>query len=229
MIPLKDTSPHKGFPGINAAIIAVNVWVYLETSHFSRVKLALFHFRFGLVPTWAIKTAEQQYFSGTPSFFFPLFSYMFVHAGIIHLLSNMWFLWVFGKNIEYRIGHFRYFIFYILCGIASGYFHIIFNPSSTVPCVGASGAVSGVIGAYMILYPRAKILTLVPIYFFIKAIEIPAFIFIIIWLLIQVTGAISSLSHEGGSVAWWAHFGGFLWGFLTVLLFKQDKLKLRIE
>ncbi len=229
MFPLRDTSPHKGFPVVNSAIIFFNIWAYIDTLKLSPVQLVLFRMHYGLVPRFSARLLEQNTLAGSLAFLSSLVSYTFVHAGIFHLLGNMWFLWIFGRGVEFRLGHLRYLVFYLLAGIASGYLHIIFNITSDVPCVGASGAISGVIGAYLVLSPRAKILTLVPIYFIIKTFDIPAYIFIVIWLLGQVFGVLTASSAQGTNIAWWAHVGGFVWGFFAILIFIKDTLDVRIE
>jgi hypothetical protein len=138
---------------------------------------------------------------------------MFLHGGFLHILGNMWFLYIFGDNVEDRLGHIRYLIFYILCGVAAGLIHLFTNWSSKIPTIGASGAISGVMGAYLLLYPRARITTFILIFFFFKLIEIPAFVFLGYWLLLQLLSASLTPSHVGG-IAWWAHIGGFTFGVL---------------
>jgi hypothetical protein len=144
---------------------------------------------------------------------------MFLHGGFWHLLGNMWFLYIFGDNVEDRLGHPRYLLFYLLCGVASGVIHFLSAPGSPMPTVGASGAIAGVMGAYLILYPRARVLTLIPIIIFPWFVEIPAFVFLGIWILIQFLSAALTAGQVSG-VAWWAHVGGFVVGivFLKMLL-----------
>ncbi|NLA74982.1 MAG: rhomboid family intramembrane serine protease, partial [Deltaproteobacteria bacterium] len=148
-----------------------------------------------------------------------LVTFMFLHGGFWHLLGNMWSLYIFGDNIEDRLGHVRYLVFYLLSGIASGVLHLVLHPHSTIPTIGASGAIAGVMGAYMISYPKSKILTLIPIFFIPYFIEVPAFIFLGIWFFLQFLNAAGSSAH-GGGIAWWAHIGGFIAGilFLKMLL-----------
>jgi hypothetical protein len=143
---------------------------------------------------------------------------MFLHGGFLHIIMNMWFLYIFGDNIEDRLGHIRYLIFYLFCGVAAGLIHLFTNWNSNVPTIGASGAISGVMGAYLLLYPRSKILTLVFIFFFIQFIEIPAFIFLGIWILLQLFSAGLRPSNVGG-VAFWAHIGGFVAGLVFIKIF----------
>jgi hypothetical protein len=148
---------------------------------------------------------------------FALFSFMFIHGGFWHLLGNMWSLYIFGDNVEDRLGHVKYLVFYILCGLLSGLFHLAINWTSQIPTIGASGAIAGVMGAYLILYPGSKILTLIPIIIIPYFIEIPALIFLGIWFLLQFLSAAMS-SSEAGGIAWWAHVAGFLAGILLLKL-----------
>jgi hypothetical protein len=144
---------------------------------------------------------------------------MFLHGGFLHILGNMWFLYIFGDNIEDRLGHIRYLIFYIFCGLAAGLIHLLTNWDSQIPTIGASGAISGVMGAYLLLYPRARILTLIPIFFFFQFLEIPAFIFLGYWLFLQLFSASLTPSNVGG-IAFWAHIGGFLAGLIFLKIFE---------
>jgi hypothetical protein len=143
---------------------------------------------------------------------------MFLHGGFLHIIMNMWFLYIFGDNIEDRLGHFRYLFFYLLCGIAAGVIHLYTNWGSRIPTIGASGAISGVMGAYLVLYPRSRILTLIPIIFFFQFIEVPAFLFLGFWILMQLLSAGLTPRNVGG-VAFWAHVGGFFAGIIFVKLF----------
>jgi hypothetical protein len=143
---------------------------------------------------------------------------MFLHGGFLHIIMNMWFLYIFGDNIEDRLGHFRYVIFYLFCGVAAGLVHLFTNWSSNIPTIGASGAISGVMGAYLLLYPRSKIMTLIPIFLFFQFIEIPAFVFLGYWILIQLFSASLTPRNVGG-VAFWAHIGGFVAGLVFIKIF----------
>jgi hypothetical protein len=143
---------------------------------------------------------------------------MFLHGGLLHLLSNMWTLYIFGDNVEDRLGPARYLAFYLICGLFSGFTHLFLNYYSNYPTIGASGAIAGVMGAYFLLYPKAKILTLIPIIIIPWIVEIPAFFFLAFWLLLQFLNAAGS-SGEGGGIAWWAHIGGFLFGMLWLKIF----------
>ena len=145
---------------------------------------------------------------------------MFLHGSFLHLLGNMWSLYIFGDNVEDRLGHFRYLMFYLLCGLASGVSHLVINWHSEIATIGASGAIAGVMGAYFVLYPQAKVLTLIPIFFFFHFVELPAFLFLGIWFLFQFMSAAASSSQAGG-IAWWAHIGGFVFGIIFLKLFEM--------
>lgn len=215
MLPIRDTIQSKNYPVVNSAIIAVNVVFYLiELAHGDMSDQ--FVVIYGLVPARysapeiaAHFTLAQQLIS--------FFSFMFIHGGFWHLLGNMWSLYIFGDNVEDRLGPFRYLFFYLLCGFASGLSHLFINWHSQTPTIGASGAIAGVMGAYLILYPGARILTLIPIIFIPYFVELPAFFFLGIWFIIQFISAAGSPAH-GGGIAWWAHIGGFLFGMLFLKL-----------
>jgi membrane associated rhomboid family serine protease len=149
---------------------------------------------------------------------------MFLHGGWLHLLGNMWFLWLFGNNVEDSMGHFRYVAFYILCGLAAAAAQTVVNPDSAIPMVGASGAISGVMGAYIVLYPRVRVHMLVVLGFFITRIAVPAFLMLGYWFLLQLLGGLPTIGDEKGGVAFWAHAGGFIAGAILILVFKDDGL-----
>jgi membrane associated rhomboid family serine protease len=211
MIPLRDTIPAKNYPVANISIIGINIVIFL-------VQLSLgaewdrFAYIYGLVPARYSIPHISAYFSA-PQQVFSFVSYMFLHGGFWHLLGNMWSLYIFGDNVEDRLGPLRYLVFYFICGIASGISHIVLNLQSNLPTIGASGAIAGVMGAYFILHPRSKILTLIPIFFIPYFIEIPAFVFLGIWFLLQFLNAAASQGQAAG-VAWWAHIGGFIFGII---------------
>jgi membrane associated rhomboid family serine protease len=149
---------------------------------------------------------------------------MFIHGGWLHIIGNMWFLWIFGDNVEDRLGHLRFLIFYLLSGIGAALFYVLLKPGSVLPALGASGAISGVMGAYILLYPRARVLTLVPVFFLPLLVEIPAVFFVGVWFLFQFLAGTLSLATprvEGG-VAWWAHIGGFVLGMALLPLFTRS-------
>lgn len=182
--------------------------------------------RYGLVP------AKLFYYGEVPGvklkeIFFPFLTSMFFHGGWLHVIGNMWYLWIFGDNVEDRLGHAGFLIFYLMCGIGAAFFHILLNPNSTVPCVGASGAIAGILGAYLISFPFARVVTLVPIIFFVTVLEIPAVFLLLFWFVLQFfsgTLSIAVTAQTGsGGVAWWAHVGGFICGMILINLFPQRR------
>lgn len=216
MIPIRDTVPSKNYPVVNNTIIGINAVVFL-VQMFQGDPVRFLYF-YGLVPArYSIPeisfhfTSFQQIVS--------LISFMFLHGGFWHLLGNMWSLYIFGDNVEDSLGHLRYFVFYLLCGITSGLSHLILNLHSDIPTVGASGAIAGVMGAYFLLYPGSRILTLIPIIIIPWLVEIPAFIFLGIWFVMQMLYAAGS--HAGSTgIAWWAHIGGFIFGIVFLKVFQ---------
>jgi membrane associated rhomboid family serine protease len=216
MIPIRDTIPSKNYPVVNNVIIGINVLVFIvELS--KGEGLNQFIFTYGLVPArYSVPDIAAFFSFGQQAISFV--SFMFLHGGFWHLLGNMWSLYIFGDNIEDRLGHVRYLVFYLLCGLVSGLLHFLINWESRVPTIGASGAIAGVMGAYLISYPRSKILTLIPILFIPYFIEIPASFFLSIWFLFQFLNAAVTPAQAGG-IAWWAHIGGFLAGLVLLKLF----------
>jgi len=211
MIPIRDTIPSKNYPIVNNAIIAVNVILYMVEMA-QGANLDRFIYIYGLVPARYSVPHIASYFSLGRQLFSAV-SFMFLHGGFWHLLGNMWSLYIFGDNVEDRLGPLRYLLFYLLCGMTSGLCHLFFNLHSNVPTIGASGAIAGVMGAYLILYPNSKILTLIPIIIIPWFIEIPAFFFLGLWFVLQFINATGSHGSMSG-IAWWAHIGGFVFGII---------------
>lgn len=217
MIPLKDVNPREKIPFFTFVLIILNVLAFLFELSMGR-HLNVFLGEFGVVPIRFVNNFLS--FPFEISNYFPLISSMFLHGGFLHLAGNMLSLWIFGDNVEDKLGHFYYIIFYFLSGFGASISHIIFNISSQVPTIGASGAISGVMGAYFYFFPRAKVLTLIPIFFFFELIEIPAFIFLGLWFAIQIfSGALSFGISSASGIAWWAHIGGFIFGYLFARVF----------
>jgi membrane associated rhomboid family serine protease len=217
MIPLKDRNPSYSIPYVNYLIIGMNVVVFFYELSLGP-QLDRFFMTYGLIPDrFFYLSHHHELLLGR---FIPFFTSMFIHGGWLHIIGNMWFLFIFGDNVEDKLGHSKYLIFYILSGLAAATLQVYIDPGSSVPTIGASGAISGVLGSYIILFPRAKILTLIPIFFFFDIIELPAFLFIGIWFLMQFFSGIEALGIDTtGGVAWWAHVGGFIFGlFITPLL-----------
>lgn len=218
MLPIRATIQSKSYPVINTALIAANVLFYLIEMAQGDM-LDRFIIIYGLVPArYSVPEIAAHFSSGQQVFSF--ISFMFIHGGFWHLLGNMWTLYIFGGNVEERLGPFRYLLFYLLCGVASGLSHLFLNLHSQVPTVGASGAIAGVMGAYFLLYPKSRILTLIPIIFIPYFVELPAYIFLGVWFLIQFMSA-AGASGTGGGIAWWAHIGGFIFGMIFLKLFIQ--------
>ncbi len=197
MLPIRDVNPSTRKPIVNNVLIGICVVVYILELSYSG-GLNRFVFDYGLVP------ARFRLFS--------LVSFMFLHGGFWHLVLNMWFLFIFGDNIEDRLGSGKYLVFYLLCGLFSGLVHLLLTSHPAIPTVGASGAIAGVMGAYLVLFPAARVLTLVPLLFIPFFFEIPAFVFLGFWFLIQLLNAAGSSAAAFSGVAWWAHVGGFVAG-----------------
>jgi len=216
MIPIRDAIRSKNFPAVNVLLIGLNVIAFLwELAQGPDLKEVFY--LYGIVPLRYSNPEIAAHFTGFGQYL-PFLTSMFLHGGFLHIIMNMWFLYIFGDNIEDRLGHIRYLIFYLFCGVAAGLIHLFTNWNSNVPTIGASGAISGVMGAYLLLYPRSKILTLIFIFFFIQFVEIPAFIFLGIWFLLQLFSAGFTRSNVGG-VAFWAHIGGFVAGLIFIKIF----------
>jgi membrane associated rhomboid family serine protease len=215
-IPLKDTNPSRSYPVVNISLILANVAVFLYQFNLPPNAFKMFVLSNATVPA-----RIPSFLAGHVGFeaaFVPLFTSMFLHAGLLHLAGNMLFLWIFGDNVEDFFGHLTYLFFYLVCGIGAGLLHVLFNLGSTVPALGASGAISGVMGAYMLLYPRERILTLV----FIFVVPIPAVFILGYWFLLQFLSGINALgASASGGVAVWAHVGGFLLGMLLTALVRR--------
>jgi len=216
MIPLRDTIQSRNYPVVNVTIIVINVLVYLFQTAQGH-NLTKFIFTYGLVPARYSVPAIAVHFTLFEQVF-SFFSFMFLHGGFWHLLGNMWSLYIFGDNVEDRLGSGRYLLFYLLCGFASGLTHLFTNTLSQVPTIGASGAIAGVMGGYFLLYPNSRILTFIPIFFIPYFIEIPAFVFLGLWFMFQFLSA-TGAPAQGGGIAWWAHIGGFVFGIILLKTF----------
>ncbi len=224
MIPIRDTIPRQHFPFAVWALVAVNVYVFIRELALPPDSTEQFIYLFGLVPArftqpgWAARV-------GFPHTYWPFFSTMFLHGGWLHIIGNMWVLWIFGDNVEDRMGPVRFLIFYLLCGLAAGVVHVLTNPGSRVPAVGASGAIAGVMAAYFVLFPRARIVAMFPILFYPVFFQVPAFLYLGFWFLTQFfSGTLAIATHrEVSGIAWWAHVGGFGAGILTFALFLRPR------
>ena len=217
MIPIRDTIRSRTAPVVTLALIAVNVLVFLHEIALGPY-VERFVYAYGLIPRRFV------YWPGDPLDplrFLPLPTSMFWHGGWAHLIGNMLYLWIFGDNVEDRLGHLRYLLFYLLAGAAAGLTHVVLGPTSNLPTVGASGAIAGVLGAYLVTYPRSRVLTLVFIFF----IEVPAFVYLVLWFVMQLLEGLGTLGMrvETGGVAVWAHIGGFVAGIVLVKLMQPPR------
>lgn len=220
MIPLHDTTKSRRIPFVNYAIIGSCGLVFFYELSLGPA-LDSFLGRWGVIPANVVSIQT----SFSLKSMITLLTSIFLHGGWMHLLGNMLYLYIFGDNIEDRLGHGRYFIFFVLAGIGASLIEVWLRPASLIPMIGASGAIAGVMGAYFILYPRAKVLTMVPLFVFFPVFELPAFLFLGAWFVMQfLNGSLSLGVESGGGIAWWAHAGGFLVGAVLLgifLLFKR--------
>jgi len=219
MIPLRDENPSSSPPVVTFLLIlaCLAVFLYVYYGLPSEAAAARVLETYGLIP------AELGAPGGLATEAPTLVTSMFLHGGWLHVLGNMWFLRIFGDNVEDRMGHVGFLFFYLLSGVIAALTHAWFNPTSTNPLIGASGAIAGVLGAYVVLFPRARIRSLAFIGFFITTTRIPAYIFLPLWFVFQFVAGLESLGRTGGGVAWWAHVGGFLAGIVLVPLFARRR------
>jgi len=235
MFPYRDDNPTLGTPVVTVVLIGLNlaVWVLVQGMG-AEVPLSKSVCELGLIPGEYLGRLPPGYtvplgpelgcvIEARSGWYTPLSS-MFLHGGWFHLIGNMWFLWLFGNNVEDSMGHLRYLGFYLLSGVAAAAAQTFVNPTSAIPMVGASGAISGVMGAYVVLYPRVRVHMLVVLGFFITRIAVPAFLMLGYWFLLQILGGLPTLGDEKGGVAFWAHAGGFIAGAILILVFKDDDL-----
>lgn len=225
--PIRDDQPTFSTPYITYFLIAINLVICLFESQLSHRQLNALIAQFGVVPHYEIGLLI-----GTPVFspigaLLPIITSMFLHGDWLHVIGNMWMLWLFGDNIEDYLGHFAYLAFYMLSGIAAAMTHILLNANSSVPTIGASGAIAGVMGAYFVLYPRARVLTWV---FFIIFLPVPAWLWLIIWAAQQFLGGAATAlaaTTQAGGIAFWAHVGGFVVGILLIKIFPRRRQRFR--
>ena len=238
MFPYRDDNPTILTPYATIGLIAVNVlaWVVVQGMGMEPA-LSRSVCQLGLIAGEILHRAPpgtsvpigpgvECVITSTSAWYTPLTS-MFLHGGWLHLLGNMWFLWVFGNNVEDSMGHGRFVLFYVLCGLAAAAAQTLVNPSSVIPMVGASGAISGVMGAYIVLYPRVRVHMLVFLFIFVTRITVPAWMMLGYWFLLQVLGGLPMLAQESGGVAFWAHTGGFVAGMIVIWLFRNPALVAR--
>jgi len=223
MFPIKDSVRARSFPIVNWMIIILNALVFFFQFNLSQSGFEQFIESFALIP------ANVRF--NQPLSFFPFLSHIWLHGSLFHLISNMWMLFIFGDNVEDRLGSGRYLMFYVLGGIAAGALQFYFTVNPNLPAVGASGAIAAVMGAYFLFYPKSRVVTFVPILLFRWFINIPSFVFLGIWLGSQVLSGVTELATAGGEsmggVAWWAHIGGFLFGLVLGYPFSAGRKKRR--
>ncbi|MCI0554367.1 MAG: rhomboid family intramembrane serine protease [Anaerolineae bacterium] len=214
MIPLYDTIRPRRFPFINWLLILANAAVFWYELQLGEAALRDFIFTWGLIPGELMSNLQEEWLT--------VFTSMFLHGGWFHIISNMWVLYIFGDNIEERLGSTRYLLFYLLSGIAAAALQVFIMQGNSVPMIGASGAIAGVLGAYLISFPGSRIASLVPIFFIFTIVEIPAIIFLVFWFISQLYSGLFAM--QGGSssgIAWWAHIGGFIFGLIMVSFFRR--------
>ena len=225
MFPIQDSVPTRSVPVVTRALILINVIIFFFELTLPRQSVELLFYVFGLVPArfthpeWAANI-------GLPlGDYWPIITHQFLHGGLFHIVANMWTLWIFGDNVEDRMGSLRFGIFYLLCRSIAGLTHMVINPDSTVPSVGASGAIAGVLGAYLIFFPTARLVVLLPIFFFPFFFEVPAVFYLVLWFLINLFSGTAALAgpQQVGGIAFWAHIGGFVSGMLLCRLFVRRR------
>jgi len=232
MIPLRDDAPRFATPYVTYFLVTLNVVVFLFEVLLPGPQRNGLMYQFGLVPANITGLLAGSHIAPEAAFL-PVLTSMFLHASWLHLIFNMWALWIFGDNVEDYLGHFRYLVFYLLAGVGASALHILLNAGSTLPSVGASGAIAGVMGAYLVLFPSARVLTLVP-FFFVFFVNLPAWLVLGYWFVGQfLSGAATSIAYSsqtaGGGVAFWAHVGGFLTGIALVKLFPTRPRRYRFS
>jgi membrane associated rhomboid family serine protease len=217
MIPIKDNVPTRTFPIITTAIIFVNILIFLwQKLAISPSEAEIIIRSYGLVPG-ELSAALSSRLDLLPYNLLTVFTSMFLHGGFLHIGGNMLYLFIFGNNVEDAMGHRRFLFFYLLSGVIAAFFQFFYDPSSATPMIGASGAVSGILGAYLVLFPYAKVVTVLIIFILIKVVELPAILFLTMWFLMQL------LFSTGEGVAWYAHIGGFIFGLATIRIFAQKR------
>lgn len=228
MIPLKDDNPTSTTPIITYTIIAICVFVFILQVSSSSYSDGRLFYSYGLIPSVLTGKAElPDHLAAIPSEL-TLFTSMFMHGGFMHLIGNMLYMWIFADNIEDELGRVKFIIFYILSGIAAALTQVFMNTDSTIPMIGASGAIGGVLGAYIVNHPRAKVLVLIPLGFFSQIVRIPALFVLGFWFVLQFISS-SLSSSSGGGVAYGAHIGGFIFGAVAILFFNKLSVKTRIN
>ena len=221
MIPIRDTIPRRQVPVVTWSLIAVNVLIFLFELTLDPVDLEALFYLFGIVPARYTHPEWAMAIGFPVNDYWPFLTSMFLHGGWAHIIGNMWTLWIFGDNVEDRMGRVRFLAFYLITGLVAGVVHSLTNVGSTIPTVGASGALAGVLGAYFVLFPHSRIVAMFPVFFFPFFFEVPAVTYLLFWFFSQIIGGtLAGLSPQNvGGVAFWAHVGGFVAGLVLHRLF----------
>jgi membrane associated rhomboid family serine protease len=212
VFPFRDSQPIARTPWITRAIVAFTAAVFLYQLSLDERRIHELFLACGIVPARWFDPGGSLDPRAVPADAWPLVTSMFLHGSLLHVVSNLWALWIFGDNIEDRLGPLRFLAFYVACGVLAGLVHAVTQPSSTLPTIGASGAIAGVMGAYFVLFPAARVVTIFPILCFPLFVELPAFVYLGLWFLLQLWSGAQSVASDAGGIAWWAHVGGFLAG-----------------
>jgi membrane associated rhomboid family serine protease len=236
LIPIRDINPTRSFPLVTVVLIGINVVAFFSVAQGLSIHPAA-AFEYGTLPCEVLGRVchlppGAAPFVASRSGLVNIFTSMFMHADIFHIGFNMLFLWVFGNNVEDRLGKIRFPLFYLACGVAAAFAHILVNPSSSVPTIGASGAVSGILGAYIVLWPGATIISLVPVFIFFFSVRTPAWLMIGLWFVVQLLGSAAGFGQptgDGGGVAYLAHVGGFVAGLVLILVFGGRRERERLH
>ncbi len=226
---MRDTATTRRFPVVNWILILTNLAVFVHELRLPPASLKGFLYQYGVVPYLWFQPDVRAAVELDGNNWVPLVTSQFLHGGWLHVISNLWVLYIFGDNVEEHLGSLRYLFFYLLSGVAASALHIWTNPESQVPAIGASGAIAGVMGAYLVLFPRARVVTLIPIFIFPWIIEVPAYVFLAFWFLSQFFSGTLALASQadGEGIAWWAHVGGFLSGIVLLAVFTPKSKRRR--
>lgn len=227
MLPIKDDIPTSRRPIVTIALIVINCLVYLYEMSLGQQGFTMFTYKWGLIPvelTTGVELTPELATSSATN----IFTSMFMHGGLLHLGGNMLYLWIFGNNIEDRLGRVKFILFYLASGVVATSTFVLTNTSGEVPLVGASGAIAGVLGAYLVSYPHARVTTVIFILYFIRIAHIPALFVLGFWFVLQILNGLPALGSSGGGVAWFAHIGGFIFGLLVFKLFVRRAPRVRV-
>ena len=231
MFPIQDSVPSRSVPVVTRALILINVVVFFFELSLSRESIIQLFYLFGVVPA-RFTDPEWAASIGFPiGSYWSLLTHQFLHGGWLHIVANMWTLWIFGDNVEDRMGPLRFIIFYLVCGVLAALTQVLVTPNATIPSVGASGAIAGVLGAYFLFFPTARLIVLIPILFFPFFFELLAVIFLVLWFFIQLFSGTAMLAspQQVGGIAFWAHIGGFIAGMLLCRFFVRRPVRRRLQ